>query len=193
MVIGITGGVGCGKSTVMSLLKERFGAKTLLADELGHLAMQPGEEPYEKICQSFGKDVVLEDGNLDRSSLAEIIYNDNQKREELNHIIHPFVKEKIREYLQSWQKEPLIAIETAIMFETGCDAFCDVVWYVRTEPKLRIRRLMDSRGYTKERAEAIMAAQISDEEGCRRADECLDNNGSVEKIADRLQELLGIS
>lgn len=193
MVIGITGGVGCGKTTVMSVLRERFAAKTLLADEIGHMALQPGEKTYEKICTMFGSEVVLPTGQLNRTRLAELIYADEEKRQQLNAIVHPYVKRKIQEYLQEWRDAPLVAIETALMFESGCDAFCDAVWYVKTEPMLRIQRLMESRGYTKQKAEAIMAAQISDEEGCRRCDACIENNGSIEKIANTLQELLGIS
>lgn len=193
MVIGITGGVGSGKSTVMSVLREQFQAKTLLADELGHRAMKPGEEPYREICTLFGKEVVLPDGQLDRAHLAEIIYADEQKRQQLNRIIHPYVKRKIQEQLREWQEEPLVAIETAIMFESGCDTFCDAVWYVKTEPKIRIRRLMESRGYSEKKAEAMIAVQMSDEEGCQRCDACIENSGSIEKIANILQELLGIS
>lgn len=193
MVIGITGGVGCGKSTVMSLLENDFQAKILLADELGHQAMQPGEKPYSDICSAFGDEVVLADGQIDRGRLAEIIYADEQKRRQLNGLIHPYVKQKIREQLSEWKEEPLVAVETAIMFESGCDSFCDQVWYVKADKDVRIRRLMESRGYTKEKAEDIMAVQISDEEGCRRCDACIDNNGSIKKMAVRLQELLDIS
>lgn len=193
MVIGITGGVGSGKSTVMSLLKNDYQAKILFADELGHQAMQPGEKPYSDICAVFGKEVVLADGQIDRVRLAEIVYADEQKREQLNHMIHPYVIQKIREQLSEWQEEPLVAVETAIMFESRCDDFCDRIWYVKADKDVRIGRLMESRGYTKEKAEAIMAAQISEEEGCRRCDACIENNGSIKKIAVRLQELLDIS
>ena len=192
-IIGVTGGVGCGKSTIMNLLQERFGARILLADQLGHCAMKKGEESYDKICRLFGNRAVLQNGELDRSYLAQIIYKDAGKRNELNQIIHPYVKQKMREYLKEWENEPLVAIETAIMYETGCDELCDTVWYVYTDPENRIRRLRESRGYSREKAEEIMAVQISDEEGRRMADAWIDNNGPIEKITDRLQELLGIS
>lgn len=192
MIIGITGGVGCGKSTVMSVLKNQFMAKTILADEIGHQAMQPGEEPYIQICRALGQEAIKEDGKLDRDYLSKLIYNDEEKRNWLNSIIHPYVLKRMEEQILQWQGEPLIAIETAIMFESGCDKFCDKIWYVKTDKSIRINRLMESRGYTREKAESIMAAQMSDEEGNRLCDACIENNTTIEKIEKRLQELLGI-
>ena len=190
MVIGITGGVGCGKSTVMKLLQEQYGAKLLVADELGHQVMEPGTQAYALIRQKFGEDLVLENGQLDRNLLAERIYADERGREKLNAIIHPCVKEMIRQKLEEWREEPLVCLETAIMFETGCDEFCNQVWCVLTERETRIRRLMESRGYSREKAEAIMRVQLPDEEWIRRCDECVENNGNLSKLLKRLQELL---
>ena len=95
MVIGITGGVGCGKSTVLNLLEEKYGAKIIEADALGHEAMKPGTEPYQKICDTFGVDITGEDGQILRPLLADKIYQDDNGRERLNAIVHPFVKEQI--------------------------------------------------------------------------------------------------
>lgn len=192
MVIGITGGVGCGKSTVMAMLRERFGAKTLLADELGHEALQPGAETYGQIAALFGETVVSEDGQFNRALMAEMIYADGRKRKELNDIIHPYVMRRIGEYLTKWKQEPFVAIETALMFESGCHKLCDKIWYVHTDREQRIDRLMTSRGYTRAKAEAIMAAQMAEEDIRRHCDACIDNNGSPEKLIIRLQELLGI-
>lgn len=192
MVIGITGGVGSGKSTVMMVLREKFGAKTLLADELGHEALRPGTETYNQICAAFGNDVVLDDGQLNRSALAQVIYADARKREKLNDIIHPYVMQQIRQQLFLWKEEPLVAIETALMFESGCNKLCDKIWYISTDRELRIKRLIESRGYTREKTEAIMAAQISEEEVRRCCDECIKNDVSPQKLAFKLQELLDI-
>ena len=95
MVIGITGGVGCGKSTVLNLLEEKYGAKIIEADALGHEALKPGTEPYQKICDTFGVDITGEDGQILRPLLADKIYQDDNGRERLNAIVHPFVKEQI--------------------------------------------------------------------------------------------------
>lgn len=190
MVIGITGGVGCGKSTVMNILKEQYSAKLLVADELGHQVMEPGQEAYEKICQAFGNDLVKEDGQINRNMLADRIYADDSGREKLNQIIHPCVKEVIYRKLEEWREEPLICLETAILFETGCNELCDRIWCVMTEREIRIQRLMESRGYSREKAESIMRVQLSEEEWMRRCDACIENNGDLQKLYERLQELL---
>ena len=192
MVIGITGGVGCGKSTVMKLLEEQYHAKLLVADELGHQVMEPGTKAYIQIRQTFGDDLVLENEQIDRNLLAERIYADDGGREKLNGIIHPCVKEMIQKKLEEWKEEPLVCLETAILFETGCDEFCDTVWCVLTDRETRIERLMMSRGYTREKAESIMRVQLPDEEWIRRCDKCVENNGNLSKLSERLQELLVI-
>ncbi len=191
MVIGITGGVGCGKSTVMELLEQKFHARLLVADELGHKVMEPGTQAYEQIVKDFGEDLVLGDGQLDRKLLAERIYGDDKKREKLNAIIHPCVKGCIQQMLAEWKEEPLICLETALLFETGCDKFCDTVWGIFTDREIRIQRLMEARGYTRKKAEAIMSVQLSDAEWSRRCDVCIENNGDLQKLEDKLQELLG--
>lgn len=191
MVLGITGGVGSGKSTIMALLREHFQAKTLLADEIGHKAMCPGEQPYKQIIAQFGESVCLPSGELDRNAIANIIYADDDKREQMNQIIHPYVLQTIRKQLQDWKETPLVAVETAIMFESGCNRLCDKVWYVRADSEIRIQRLMDSRGYTRQKAEMIMATQMSDEEGMQKCDEVIDNSDSLEKVLKQMQELLG--
>ena len=95
MIVGITGGVGSGKSTVMAVLREHFGAKTILADELGHEALQPENETYDEICQLFGDEIVSQDGQLDRGEIAKQMYGNSEKREKMNAIVHPFVKKLI--------------------------------------------------------------------------------------------------
>lgn len=191
MVIGITGGVGCGKSTVINILKERYKAKVIVADELGHQAMEPGTPVYDRIRKTFGLDLILPDGNIDRHLLADRIYSDVAKREQLNGIVHPYVLNQIQETLKKWSGEPLVCLETALLFETGCDTLCDTVWCVMTDRELRLQRLIQSRGYTRKKAEAIMRAQLSDEEWRKRCSICIENNGDFDKIEERLQDLLG--
>lgn len=191
MVIGITGGVGCGKSTVMNLLKERYQAKVLEADRLGHRALEPDSPVYQEIRETFGSSILREDGQIDRKKLADVIYGDDGKRKELNAIVHPYVLEQIRQALVDWREEPLVCLETALLFETGCETFCDEVWCIVSDRQIRLRRLMETRGYKREKAEAIMNVQMTDEEWIRRSDVCIVNNGDLEELERRLQELLG--
>lgn len=190
MVIGITGGIGCGKSTVMNLLEERYHAKLIIADELGHQALERGTTVYERIRKTFGQDLIRPDGSVDRDLLAERVYADSEKREMLNYIVHPYVRDRIREKLEQWKREPLVCLETAILFETGCDRFCDMVWGIFTERECRISRLMHSRGYPREKAEAIMDAQLPEEKWREKCDIMIENNGNMNKLEERLQELL---
>lgn len=193
MIIGITGGVGCGKSTVLKILKEEYRAKLLVADEIGHEAMRPGSETYEDICREFGRGILSEDGTVNRAALANIVYAEDEKRERLNRIIHPFVFREIEKKLQEWKEQPLIVIETAILFETGCDTLCRQVWGVITPREIRIQRLMESRGYSRKKAEAIMAKQLDDGELTERCDKLIHNEGTITDLRRQLKQLLGIS
>ncbi len=192
MIIGITGGVGCGKSTVVGILQQKFGAKVLIADDIGHEAMLPGSGCYEKICAAFGPAVLQQDKTIDRKRLADIIYADDEKRKGLNDIIHPFVLERIKERLELWKEEPLIVIETAILFETGCDRLCQQIWGVTAGREIRMKRLYKSRGYTKEKTGAIMEKQMKEEQMRRRCDAVINNDGDFQNLEKQLQELLGI-
>lgn len=190
MVIGITGGVGCGKSTVMDILKNRYHARVLIADDMGHEVMKKGGAAYDGICEKFGTQILTEDGEIDRAKLAEVVYSEPDKLHKLNGIVHPCVKEEIREKLLLWKEEPLVVLETAILFETGCDTLCDRVWGVLTDAGVRIPRLISSRGYTREKAESIMAQQLPDETYRERCDAVLENNGDMEKLQEQIAVLL---
>lgn len=186
MVIGIAGGVGSGKSTVLEILQKKYQATLCMADELGHEAMRKGTEAYGKIVDRFGSGVLTDDGEINRNELAKIVYGDAAQLTALNAIIHPFVKQEIRKKIASCSENSLFILESAILFETGCDVMCDVVWGVMTETEIRIRRLMTSRGYTREKAESIMAEQMSNAELGERCDSILVNDGEREELEQQI-------
>lgn len=190
MVIGITGGVGCGKSTVMDILQQEYGAKILIADDMGHLVMEKGHPAYDEIRRQFGDEIINPDGDINREVLSGIVYGDGEKLAVLNSIVHPYVKEEIRKKLLLWKDEPLVVLETAILFETGCDALCDEVWAVLTGREVRITRLMDSRGYTRKKAEEIMAKQLGEEQFRERCDRVIQNDGKPEMLRIQIKELM---
>lgn len=187
MVIGITGGIGSGKSTVLRFLQKKYHAKLLMADELGHAVMERGRPAFDAVREQFGDAVLAADGGIDREKLARIVYADEDRRNLLNSIIHPCVWEEIRKRLREWEREPLVVLETAILFETGCDALCDEVWGVCTDREIRIQRLMCSRGYTREKAESIMASQMTEEEYRSRCDFILWNDGDPEILEKQVR------
>lgn len=192
MVLGITGGVGCGKSTLLSMLEKKKGAKVILADNLGHEVMEPGTECYEQIVTLLGSSILDETGHIKREKMAQIIYGDDEKRRQVNEIVHPSVKKEIKERIRMWQAEPLVVVETALMFESGCDAYCDEVWGIFTDPEIRIDRLSKSRGYSREKSLSIMQKQMSYEELKQKCSHVLFNDEDLDKLWKQIKELLPI-
>lgn len=190
-VIGLTGGVGSGKSYVAHRLQELYGTELLIADELGHVAMVPGTDSFDRIVARFGVDLVREDGTLDRKHLADIIFHDPQALEDINAIVHPVVKEYLVDFINRRRGLPgIILLENAILYETGCDAFCDEVWYVSVPEEIRIRRLMSDRGYTEEKSRAMIASQRSELFFRERADRIIDNAGSRQELDKKLEVMM---
>lgn len=190
MVIGITGGVGSGKSTVLSLLEKEYQAEICMADELGHEVMRRGGAAYEKILETFGEEVLDQDGEIHRDTLAKIVYGDSGKLKVLNQIIHPMVLNEMRLRAENTKENDILVLETAILFETGCDEFCDEVWGVITDNEVRMKRLEESRGYTREKALSIMAKQLSNEELQGRCDRVIINDGDALALAKELRECM---
>ncbi len=160
-VIGVAGGVGSGKSTVLDILRRKYDAVICMADELGHEVMRPGTAGFDRIREDFGEAILSPEGEIDREHLARQVYCDPDQLRRLNGIVHPLVLSEIRNRISERDRSRLFVLETALLFETGCDRLCDEVWGVVTEDEIRIRRLMDSRGYTREKAESIMRNQHS--------------------------------
>lgn len=188
-VIGITGGVGSGKSTALMLLKEKHDVCVCMADELGHRAMDQGTDAYIQIVQQFGPDILTCDGEINRNALADIVYHDEGRLDRLNRIIHPYVKREIRNQMERCPAQ-LFVLETAILFETGCDRLCDEVWGVIAGDEIRIARLMESRGYSREKAESIMRQQMSGGELAERCDVVFVNDGDRQELLDQLENVL---
>lgn len=189
-VIGLTGGVGSGKSYVAGRLKELCRAELLIADELGHIVMEPGTEGYQKIIARFGEDVRERSGVLDRKKLAEVIFHDEQALADMNAIIHPQVRAYLEQYIRERREQGgIIFLETAIMYESGCDALCDEIWYVSVPAAVRIERLKKDRGYTREKAESIIRKQKSDAFFLDRADRVIDNSKDREALEQILKRI----
>lgn len=187
-VIGVIGGVGAGKSRVLEILKERFGAQVILTDEVAHELMEPGQEGYRKVIDTFGYSVLGNDQTLDRRTLAELLFGDQAARKAMNDIIHPLVWESVK-HKAGESKSGLIVVETALP-EKKLGDICDELWYVYTLRENRIHRLTKARGYTIEKSENIMKSQLSDLEFREMSDHVIDNNGSFEETLKQLEDLL---
>ena len=182
-IIGVTGGVGAGKSTVLNYLEKRYGAKLILADLVGHEVMEPGHEAYEQVVKVFGQEIVSENKTIDRKALGAIVFEDEKKRMILNRIIHPAVRQEILRRLEEAKLSHLsyVVVEAALFLEENYDAFCDETWYIYTDEKIRRQRLKESRGYSAERIDQIFRSQKTHEEFQKRCLFMIDNNGSEEE------------
>lgn len=183
--IGITGGAGAGKSEILQFIKRNYPAYILLADNLAHELMQPQTACYQNIKTAFpSEDIFLKDGCLDRKKLAEVIFADDKKREEMNRIVHPAVKQEIIKRVDEERKKKKFSyfiLEAALLIEEGYDKICDELWYIDTSEDLRRRRLKSSRGYSDAKIDAVFGSQLSKEEYQKHCSVVIDNNGSLEE------------
>ncbi len=168
IVLGITGGVGSGKSRVLYDLEKNHGAYIVEADKLAHELMEPGKIIYNQIIECFGNEILSSEAPypIDRGKLGEIVFNDKNKLDKLNGISHPLVKEAIKKAIEEARREEkikLFVIEAALLIQDGYSEICDEIWYVWVDAEERIKRLMKQRGYTREKCISMFNSQESDE------------------------------
>lgn len=189
-VIGVTGGVGAGKSTALNYLEQKYGAVLILADLVGHEVMEPGEEAYGKILQRFGKEILDSDSRIDRKILGNIVFAEEEQRRALNAIVHPAVKKEILRRIEKEREAgtACVAVEAALFLEENYDAFCDETWYIYTNEEQRRARLKESRGYSDQRIDQMLRSQKSDAEFRKRCGFVLDNNGTEEETHRQIDE-----
>lgn len=194
-IIGITGGIGAGKSTVLQYLERVFHAYVIQADAVGHLVMEPEQVCYGQIIDLFGKKIIKNDKTIDRSMVSDVVFSNEEMLEKLNAIVHPAVKTYILKKMQEERVKGcrLFVIEAALLLEEHYQDFCDEIWYVHADREVRISRLMDSRGYSREKAVNIIGNQASEEFFRKNADFVVENNGDLGKthsqVKGRLQKI----
>lgn len=194
-VVGITGGVGSGKSYVIRLLKERYNGAVILADLVAHDLMEPGRINYLKIVECFGKQILTEDKTIDRGVLANLIFSDEDKLKTLNSIVHPNVKEEIEHRIQVIQDEnkaDFIALEAALLIEGNYDTIYDELWYIYADKETRLKRLCNTRGYSMEKSLSIMDKQLSEEVYRNVADKVIDNSKDESHLITQLDQIVGM-
>ncbi|MDD7219409.1 MAG: dephospho-CoA kinase [Clostridia bacterium] len=190
ITIGVTGGVGAGKSTVLDYLEKKHHAYVIKADEIGHLVMEPGHECYEPVIALFGKQVIKNDKTIDRRQVSDVVFSHPDMLDRLNHIIHPAVKKYIRRQLslKKQQGQKICVVEAALFFEDHYEEFCDVVWYIHTDQEIRIHRLMKDRGYTREKSAGIIASQASEDYFYSHSDYIIENNNDLGETWKQIEE-----
>lgn len=192
MLVGLTGGIGSGKSTVTRMLEER-GALILDADAFAREAVQAGTDGFRRVVERFGRGVVGPDGELDRPKLASIVFNDPEALGALEGIVHPEVRRLIAEGIQAnLDTDRVVVLVNPLLIEMGTHRDCDVVVVVSVAPQTQVARSV-ARGMAEADVRARIAAQLPLDERARQADVILDNEGSVddlERQVDRLWERL---
>ena len=190
ITIGITGGVGAGKSTVLDFLAEKYQAYVMKADEIGHLVMEPGQECYEPVIALFGKQIIKDDKTIDRRQVSDVVFSHPDMLERLNEIIHPAVKRYIRRQLElkRQQGQKICVVEAALLLEDHYQEFCDTIWYIHTDQEIRIRRLMENRGYTREKSISIIGSQAPEEFFRANADYVVVNNTDLKETWQQIEE-----
>lgn len=175
-LIGLTGNIACGKSTVLRQLRE-LGAHTIDADGLIHVILRRHGAAFEPVVAEFGPGIVGEDGEIDRRALGKIVFSDPARLNRLEEIEHPIVRQMIDEQISA-APEPVVVVDAIKLFESGWAAKCDTVWVVTCRREQQIARLMETRGYPRDEAEMRVNAQAPQEEKAALASTVIDNSGS---------------
>lgn len=190
-VIGITGGIGSGKSFVAKLLEENYGAHIINTDRIAREQMEVGGRSYEPVVSFFGKGILSEDQSINRSKLAEIVFQDKEKLLKLNEITHPKVLEEVNEEINKNINNPgYLVIETALMIESGYDIVCDEVWYVYASEEDRRKRLKEDRNYSDEKIDSVFHSQSSEEAFRNKFTKVIENTGSIEYLKQQVEHLI---
>jgi len=190
VVIGLTGGIGSGKSTVSSMLAE-LGARVIDADKVGHDVYRPGSEGFRRVVGSFGSGVVAPDGSIDRRALGAIVFGDAAARARLNAIVHPLIAEELGRRLVAARAEGWagpIVVEAAVLLEAGWRSLVDHLWVVSVDRAAATARLVASRGLGEADVRRRMDAQMPDEERRRAADVVIDNNGTPAALRAQVEK-----
>jgi len=190
-LVGLTGGIGSGKSTVARLLEER-GARVIDADRVAHEIYAPGTLGYERVIERFGHSVVASDGAIDRAKLGGLVFGDREALEDLNRIVHPLVRAEVAGRIAeivAEDPEAVIVIEAALMTETGWSGGAGRLWTVVSEPGVVVDRLVRLRGMDEAEARLRMASQADNDARRRVASQVIENNGTLLELEAAVQEV----
>ena len=194
-VIGITGGVGAGKSTVLDIIRQNCRCFILIADEAAHEVERRGQVCYDELVGLLGREILASDGEIDKKKMARKIFAAGNKEllASVNAIVHPRVKEYILDLIEKYKadgKVDYFFIEAALLIEDGYRAICDELWYVYAPKEVRAGRLKASRGYTDSKIEDIMRSQNDDETFRKYCDHVIENSGDLEETGEQIKKLL---
>ena len=189
LFIGITGGIGAGKSEILSYIRKHYKCEIYLADEVAHEVKRPGTECYRALVDLLGKEIINPDGQIDKARMAEKIFADASLLEKVNQLIHPAVKVYLLEHLEKARaagEVELFFVEAALLIECGYGGLVDEMWYIYADEQVRRERLKKARGYSEEKIENIMAKQLPEQKFRENCDFVIDNSG---ELADSYRQI----
>lgn len=191
-IIGITGGVGAGKTQILEYLNNKYGATICQADKVGKKLQKKGGACFDAIVEHFGEEILDEKGELDRERLAGIVFSDQEELEFLNSIVHPAVKEEIRKKIAHEERKHtnIFVVESALLIEDHYDEICDELWYIYVEDEIRRNRLYFSRGYDTQKIDEIIAAQLPKDMFLKNCDRVIDNSGVFAETMMQLDKII---
>ena len=191
MIIGLTGSIASGKSTVAKMIQS-YNLPIVDADIVARQVVEPGTPTLKKIAEAFGDEVIAEDGTMDRAKVGSIIFHNEEMRKTLNGIIHPAIREEMlrqRDEFMSYG-EKNIFMDIPLLFESKLEHFVEKIIVVSVEEEVQLQRLMARNGFTEEEAKARIATQMPVKEKEQLADAVIHNNGTLEDTAIQLQTIL---
>ena len=189
-VIGLTGGIGSGKSTVSQFLME-LGAVIIDADKVGHEAFLPDTPAWRDVTAAFGQDIITPSGEIDRKKLGEIVFNDPESLSRLNRIMHPRMYDMMQARIEEYRKQgvAVVVVEAAILIEANWQSLVDEIWVTVTPEDTVIKRLKEQRGLDEEQTRARIRSQLANDERMKYADVLINNNGDLDEIGAEVKAL----
>lgn len=191
IVIGLTGSIATGKSTVASMFID-IGIPVIDADRIAREVVEPGEEAYKKVVETFGEEILLEDRSLNRPKLGRIVFSDEEKRNQLNSIVHPAIRKRMLEKRDAYLKngEGCVVLDIPLLFESKLEHFVDKIIVVYVDEDVQLERLLERNQLTKEEALQRIRSQMPVKDKIELADAVIDNNGTIEHSFKQLKEIL---
>lgn len=190
-IIGLTGGIASGKSTVSMMLRN-LGCEIIDADLIAREVVEPGSETLKRMVQTFGEIILNGDGTLNRKALGNIVFNDKSKLKSLNYLMHPVIRETILTRIKDCRENDensIIIVDAAVLIESGMDDIVDEVWLVYADPDIQLKRLMKRDGIGTLEAEARIKSQMSVKDKIKKSDRIIDNSRSIEHTKDQVIKL----
>ena len=193
-IIGITGGIGAGKSTVLGYIRDNYNALVIFSDDVANDIKKKGYPAYDALVDLLGKEVLSEDGEIDKAKMASAIFNNKNLLKNVNNILHPAVNTFIINIIEKERAKGVydfVFVEAALLIENGYDKIVDELWYVYASEDSRRQRLKTSRGYSDEKIDDILGKQLDDATFRKYCSFVIDNSGKLSKAAGQIDNKIG--